>query len=65
MRWILLPKIAFWLVVLGVFALLAPNPVWPEWLARMALATGVALGVTTLGVRLWDLRKQGQNREKT
>lgn len=61
MRWILLPKIAFWLVVLGVFALLAPNPAWPEWLARMALATGVALGITTLGVRLWD---KGKSRGK-
>lgn len=57
MRWIVLPKIAFWLVVIGVLALIAPDPAWPEWLAQMAIATGVALGITTFGVRLYELRK--------
>ena len=57
MRWIVLPKIAFWLVVIGSFALVAPNPAWPKWLAHMVLATGIALGITTLGVRLYESRK--------
>lgn len=60
LRWIVLPKIAFWLVLIGILALAAPNPAWPEWLARMAIATGIALGITVLGVRLWDLRKARQ-----
>jgi fumarate reductase subunit C len=49
----LLGKLAFWLVIIGVFALVAPNPAWPEWLARMALSLGVALGLVTLGIQLW------------
>jgi multisubunit Na+/H+ antiporter MnhC subunit len=49
----LLTKLSFWLVIIGVFALIAPNPVWPEWLARMTLSAGVALGLVTVGVRLW------------
>lgn len=49
----LLGKVSFWLVVIGAFALITPHPAWPEWLARMVLATGVALGITTLGVSLW------------
>ncbi len=48
----LLFKIAFWLVVIGLFALLTPNPAWPEWAARMALSTGIALALTTAWVRL-------------
>jgi hypothetical protein len=49
----LLGKIAFWLTVIGGFALITPNPAWPEWLARMVLSTGIALGITTIGVMLW------------
>ena len=56
MRWLLLSKISFWLIIIGTVALVTPNPAWPEWLARMVLATGVALGLTTLGVRLWSMR---------
>lgn len=57
MRNSLLIKIAFWLVVIGAFALLTPNPAWPEWLARMALSTGIALGVTTLLVSWYKSRR--------
>ena len=62
MRWVLLSKVSFWLIIIGVFALVAPNPVWPEWLARMVLAAGVALGVTSAGVRLWHARKHASRR---
>ena len=62
MRWILLSKVSFWLIVIGIFALVAPSPAWPEWLARMALATGIALGITTVGVRLWNARNQASQR---
>jgi Na+/proline symporter len=55
----LLGKISFWLIVIGSLALLTPQPAWPEWLARMILSAGIALGVTTLGVLLW--RKRGGN----
>lgn len=57
MRNSLLIKIAFWLVVIGAFALLTPNPAWPEWLARMTLSTGIALGVTTLLVSWYKSRR--------
>jgi len=56
MRTSLLIKVAFWLVVIGAFALLAPNPAWPEWLARMTLSTGIALAVTTLLVNWYKNR---------
>lgn len=52
----LLTKIAFWMTVLGVFALITPNPAWPEWLARMVLSTGIALGLVTIGLSLWKKR---------
>jgi hypothetical protein len=55
-------KIAFWLIVIGGAALLTPEPAWPEWLARMLLSAGVALGVTTVGVMLWQ--KRDSDREK-
>lgn len=58
-RFALLIKVSFWLVVIGAFALLAPQPAWPEWLARMVLSTGIALGLTTLVVRFWQLKKRG------
>ncbi len=54
----LLIKISFWLVVIGLFALLTPNPAWPEWLARMTLSTGIALGITTLVVRYRESRRK-------
>jgi hypothetical protein len=53
----LLGKLAFWLIVIGTFALITPNPAWPEWLARMVLSTGIALGITTLLVAYRDKRK--------
>ena len=54
----LLGKVSFWLIVIGVFAMITPHPAWPEWLARMVLATGVALGITTIGVSLWRGRRK-------
>ena len=54
----LLFKIAFWLVVIGLAALLAPNPAWPEWLARYTLSLGVALGVT--GLALPYIKRRGK-----
>lgn len=57
MRTSLLIKIAFWLVVIGMFALITPNPAWPEWLARMTLSTGIALAVTTLLVQWYNSRR--------
>ncbi|RDH81912.1 MAG: hypothetical protein DIZ78_15810 [endosymbiont of Escarpia spicata] len=54
----LLGKLSFWLIIIGVFALITPNPAWPEWLARMALSTGIALGLTTIGVGLWNNRNK-------
>ena len=62
MKSALLGKVAFWLVVIGVFAQITPQPAWPEWLGRMVLASGIALGVTTLGVAFWD-RKRRQDRD--
>ncbi|MEJ2593424.1 MAG: hypothetical protein P8178_18910 [Candidatus Thiodiazotropha sp.] len=54
----LLGKVSFWLVVIGVFALVTPQPAWPEWLARMVLSAGVALGITTIGVSLWRRKRK-------
>ena len=59
MRWLLLSKVSVWLIIIGTVALVTPNPAWPEWLARTVLATGVALGLTTMGVRLWKARRSG------
>ncbi len=58
MKTSLLVKVSFWLVVIGLFALLTPHPAWPEWLARMTLSTGIALGVTTLVVRYREMKKK-------
>ena len=44
----LLLKISFWMIVIGIAALLTPNPAWPELAARFVLALGVALAVTAL-----------------
>ncbi len=59
----LLGKLAFWLIVIGTFALITPQPAWPEWLARMILSTGVALGVTTILLAIWK-RKRNKNDEQ-
>lgn len=53
----LLIKVSFWLVVIGLFALITPNPAWPEWLARMVLSTGIALAITSLLVKWWRSRR--------
>jgi multisubunit Na+/H+ antiporter MnhC subunit len=53
----LLGKVAFWLIVIGTFALITPQPAWPEWLGRMVLSSGVALGITTLGLTIWNRRR--------
>lgn len=58
MRDSLLLKLTFWLIVIGAFALLTPQPAWPEWLARMILSTGIALGITTLIVKYREGRKK-------
>ena len=58
----LLAKISFWLIIIGSMALLTPEPAWPEWLARMLLSAGVALGVTTIGVLIWQ-RRGGNNKK--
>ena len=58
MRDALLAKLSFWLIVIGAFALLTPNPAWPEWLARMILSTGIALAITTLIVKYQEARKK-------
>jgi len=52
----LLLKIAFWMVLVGTAALLAPNPAWPEWVARMVISAGVGLAVAGLAapaVKRW------------
>ncbi len=61
-KFALLGKVAFWLIVIGAFALITPQPAWPEWLGRMVLATGIALGLTTFGVAFWN-RKRHKDRE--
>ncbi|WP_456406638.1 hypothetical protein [Thiolapillus sp.] len=57
MRDALLLKLTFWLIVIGAFALLTPQPAWPEWLARMILSAGIALGITSLIVKYRKSRK--------
>ena len=57
MKTALLIKISFWLVVIGLIALITPNPAWPEWFARMVLSSGLALGITALLVKWWRSRK--------
>jgi membrane protein implicated in regulation of membrane protease activity len=54
----LLAKLSFWLIVIGAFALMTPNPAWPEWLARMVLSTGIALAITTLIVKYRERKKK-------
>lgn len=50
------------MVLIGAAALLTPQPAWPEWLARMLLSAGVALGVTALGVTMWRKRVKTNKR---
>ncbi|MEN8179384.1 MAG: hypothetical protein ABFS39_12330 [Pseudomonadota bacterium] len=61
MKSALLGKLAFWLILIGTFALITPQPAWPEWLARMILSTGVALGITTLLLAYWKKRERDNN----
>lgn len=58
----LLGKVSFWLIVIGGFALISPHPAWPEWLARMVLSSGIALGITAIGVVIWR-RKGDRDRD--
>ncbi|MGD8908851.1 MAG: hypothetical protein PVI92_05840 [Chromatiales bacterium] len=61
MKSALLGKVAFWLIIIGIFALSTPQPAWPEWLGRMVLSSGVALGITMLGLTIWNRRhKRGE-----
>ncbi len=55
----LLLKIAFWLIVIGIAALVTPNPAWPVEAARFVLALGVALVVTALVLPFVRRRKTG------
>ena len=50
-------KIAVWLVIIGTATLMAPNPAWPEWVSRVVLSTGIALGLTIYVTRLWKQRR--------
>ena len=58
MRNALLAKLSFWLIVIGAFALVTPNPAWPEWLARMVLSTGIALAITMFIVKYREKKKK-------
>ncbi len=58
LRSALLIKLSFWLIVIGAFALLTPNPAWPEWAARMTLSTGIALAITTFLVKYREKRRK-------
>ena len=64
MRSALLGKVAFWLIVIGVVALITPNPAWPEWFARMVLSSGIALGVTLIVVGVWERRRTRKGERK-
>ncbi|MCB1864885.1 MAG: hypothetical protein KDG50_05605 [Chromatiales bacterium] len=39
--WIILPKIAFWLIIIGVALLLVPNPRWSPAIAYTLIGSGV------------------------
>ncbi len=64
MQTALLLKIAVWLVVIGTAALLAPNPAWPEWVSRMVLSTGIALGLTTYLIQLRSRKRHPPRKDK-
>jgi len=57
-------KLSFWLVVIGIFALVTPQPAWPEWLARMTLSTGIALAITTVIVKYRERKKKEEDEAK-
>jgi hypothetical protein len=48
MHRLLLAKLSFWLIIIGVFALIAPNPAWPPLLAKVVLGAGVLLAAGAL-----------------
>jgi hypothetical protein len=50
MHRLLLAKLSFWLMVIGIFALIAPNPAWPPLLAKIVLGAGLLLAVGALVV---------------
>ncbi|MEN8175310.1 MAG: hypothetical protein ABFS23_06085 [Pseudomonadota bacterium] len=54
----LLLKIAFWMVIIGIAALITPNPAWPEWVARFVLSLGIAMGVTAFLLPLLKRKKK-------
>lgn len=58
MKYPLLIKVSFWMVIIGLAAQLTPNPAWPLWLARLVLAGGVALFVATIFDRWRSQRKK-------
>lgn len=60
----LLLKVAFWLVIIGLAALLTPNPAWPEWLSRFVLSLGIALGVAALALPLVKRGKKAPRGQK-
>ncbi len=64
MRGPILIKISFWLLLIGIVALFAPNPAWPEWLARMVLSTGIALALTTFGMTMFGRNKKDSKQDE-
>jgi hypothetical protein len=52
MHRLLLAKLSFWLIIIGIFALIAPHPAWPPLLAKVVLGAGllVAAGALIAGV---------------
>jgi hypothetical protein len=48
MHRLLLAKLSFWLIIIGVFALIAPNPAWPPLLAKVVLGAGLLLAAGAL-----------------
>ncbi len=45
MRWMLLAKVAFWMIIIGVVALVTPNPAWPSWVGGTVLGIGILMAV--------------------
>lgn len=48
MHRLLLAKLSFWLIIIGIFALIAPNPAWPPLLAKIVLGAGLLLAAGAL-----------------
>lgn len=57
MRALLIAKVSFWMIVIGVFALLAPNPAWDPLYAKLVLGGGIALGAGALLLGAWRSRR--------